>query len=103
MASKAHNIPYCIHVTELETLPDYKIRVKFDDGKRGVYDMAHLLDKGVFRALRDPKVFNAAWLALGVPNWPGNIDIAPERLWTDCVQDGEVVIDAPNEGGQRAK
>ena len=85
MEAAANAIPYCIHVTELETLPDYRIRVAFEDGKRGVYDMTHLLDKGVFRSLRDPDVFNAAWLAFGVPNWPGDIDIAPERLWTDCV------------------
>lgn len=84
MDTSLRGIPCCIHVIELETLPGYQLRVVFEDGKRGVYDMTHLLDKGVFRALRDPEMFNSAWLAFGDPTWPGGIDIAPERLWTDC-------------------
>ena len=82
---EATEIPYCIHVTELETLPGHRLRVTFEDGKRGVYDMTHLLDKGVFKRLQNPGFFSCAYLDDGVPSWPGNIDIAPERLWTDCV------------------
>ena len=47
MKTATQDIPYCIHVTELETLPNYKLRVVFEDGKRGVYDMAHLDRKSV--------------------------------------------------------
>lgn len=77
-------IPYGIKATEVKPLPGYRIEVAFEDGKRGVYDMTHLLDHGVFRRLRDVRVFNSVWLAFGVPTWPGEIDMSPERLWTDC-------------------
>lgn len=73
-----------VDVTEVKTLPGYRIEVAFEDGKRGVFDMTPYLDKGVFRTLRNPSVFDAASLGLGTVRWPGDIDIAPERLYTDC-------------------
>ncbi|NMM93453.1 DUF2442 domain-containing protein [Bifidobacterium oedipodis] len=74
-----------VKVTECEPLPDYRLRVKCSDGAVGVFDMSGYLNRGVFRALRSPGVFNSVRLVFGVPTWPGDIDIAAERVRSDMM------------------
>lgn len=73
-----------VDVKSVSPLPDYCVSLVFEDGKTGVYDVAPLLDKGVFRALQNPAVFNAVHVAYGTVAWPGEIDIAPEELYENC-------------------
>lgn len=74
-----------IDVVEVEPLADYRISLLFEDGKRGIYDVSPLLDRGVFQALADLSVFNAAFIDCGTVTWPGEIDIAPEELYENCI------------------
>lgn len=74
-----------VDVTHVAALPGYRILVTFEDGKRGVYDMTPLLDRGVFRRLRDEALFRRASVDYGTVVWPGGLDVAPETLWSDCV------------------
>lgn len=36
-----------------------------------------------FKPLKDPQTFDRVRLAFGVPSWPGDIDIAAERVRSD--------------------
>ena len=83
------DMPYQVDVVEVEPLSGHRIRVRFDDGNEGVYDMTPMLGFGVFEALSDDDVFYRAHVAYGTVVWPGGLDIAPERLWTDCDPIGE--------------
>lgn len=83
------DMPYIVDVTDVRALPGHRIEVWFDDGNHGVFDMTPYLDWGVFTALRDESVFRMAHVAYGTVVWPGDLDIAPERLWTDCEPVGE--------------
>ena len=38
---------------------------------------------GMFKPLKDPQTFDRVRLAFGVPSWPGDIDIAAERVRSD--------------------
>lgn len=78
-----------VDVIEVIPLENFKLHVLFEDGTRGTFDVAPYLDKGVFRALRDISVFNAVRVANGTAVWPGEVDIAPERLYTDMIVDVE--------------
>jgi hypothetical protein len=74
-------------VVSAEYRGDYKIEVCFDDGKRGVVDFTKYIDKGgVFQRLRDSNVFRRFSInrELGVLTWEGEIDIAPETLYSDA-------------------
>lgn len=82
------NIPL-LDVVEVLPLEDYKLHVLFEDGTGGIFDVSPYLDKGVFKALRDISVFNAVRVANGTAVWPGEVDIAPERLYTDMIVDAE--------------
>jgi len=74
-------------VVSAEYRGDYKIEVCFDDGKRGVVDFAKYLDMGgVFERLRDMDLFRRFRIneELGVLTWEGDIDVAPETLYSDA-------------------
>ena len=71
---------YFPEVVQVVPFPDHTVSVYFSDGKIVAYDVKPLLDKGVFRALRDMEVFmnrcgimNARWpgmsRAMGIPRF----------------------------------
>ena len=70
---------YC-DVTTVTPLPDYRIYVEVEDGRKGIFDMKPYLDRGVFRELRDVRYFNRVGIVLGAVTWPDDQDIAPETL-----------------------
>jgi hypothetical protein len=64
---------------------DYRIEITFDDGQRGVVDFASYLERGgVFTRFRDLTFFRAFRVdeELGTLTWNGEIDVAPETLYT---------------------
>lgn len=76
-------IDYSIRVNSVQPLPGHRLKVTCSDGASGIFDMSEYLDKGVFRKLHDPAEFAKVKLVSGVPTWPGNIDIAAERIRSD--------------------
>ena len=76
-------IDYSIKVTQCEPMPGYKLKVTCSDGSTGIFDMSRYIDRGMFKPLKDPQTFDRVRLAFGVPSWPGDIDIAAERVRSD--------------------
>lgn len=70
------------HVTAVRPLADYRLDVKFADGTQGIVDMAHFLARecGVFKPLREAAFFNQVYLDNGAVTWPGDLDLAPDRM-----------------------
>ena len=77
-------IDYSIKVTQCEPMPGYKLKVTCSDGATGIFDMSRYIDRGMFKPLKDPQTFDRVRLAFGVPSWPGDIDIAAERVAPTC-------------------
>ena len=80
----ASSLPPIVDVIDVAPLPDYRVRLLFEDGKRGIYDVSPLVGIGVFRQLEDPRVFDAVHVEYGTVAWPGGVDIAPEELYENC-------------------
>lgn len=40
-------------VKTVKPLPDYRIHVEIEDGRKGIFDMTPYLDRGAFSELRD--------------------------------------------------
>jgi hypothetical protein len=74
-----------IRATEVEALEGYVIRVTFSDGAVKEIDLSEDLAeaRGVFVALRDPRIFSEAGIneVGGTVEWPGEIDLDPEVLY----------------------
>ena len=71
-------------VVDVAAVDDYQLLVTFIDGKKGLFDCKPYLEKGVFKQLKEPRFFNLAHVGFETVCWPNRIDIAPERLYTDC-------------------
>ena len=93
-----------VDVTGVVALPEYRLFVTFEDGKQGIYDVCPHLEHGVFQRLKDKNLFARASVDYGTVVWPGDLDIAPETLWEECVPaamlpDGRVVARYARDGG----
>lgn len=64
---------------------DYTLTILFDNGERKVFDVKPYLDKGIFRELKDLKVFNAVRPFLGSIEWPHGQDFCPDTLYWEAV------------------
>lgn len=67
-------------VKVVKPLPDYRIFVEIEDGRRGIFDMKPYLDRGVFWELKDVHYFNQVGILFGAVTLPHEQDIAPETL-----------------------
>lgn len=74
-----------IDVVSVEALPDYKLSLVFSDGRRGVFDMTPYLKIGQYTKLVNPDIFREVRVECFTASWPGGIDIAPERLYEECL------------------
>jgi hypothetical protein len=70
-------------VAEVEALPGFRLRVRFNDATNGFVDMAAFIKSeaaGVFAALRDENLFRQVKIVLGAVSWPGDLDLAPDAM-----------------------
>ena len=77
-----HDLVFARYKTE------YKIEVRFDDGKGGTVDFSSYLKKGgVFDRFKDITFFKGFKIneELGVLTWWDEIDIAPETLYSEAI------------------
>ena len=69
-------------------MPDYRIYVEVEDGRKGIFDLKPYLDKGVFRELKEISYFNQVGILFGAVTWPNEQDIAPETLLAEMLPIG---------------
>ena len=80
-----------INVVAVEPLEGYRLALEFESGPErshssGVFDMSGYLSWPAFAPLADEAEFAKAYTDGVTVCWPGDIDIAPERLHTDCLR-----------------
>ncbi|CAA7616601.1 conserved hypothetical protein [Magnetospirillum sp. LM-5] len=71
-------------IAAVRPLADYRIWVRFNDGREGVVDMADLVNSpeaGLFSSLTDTALFDRAFLLHGAVTWPNGLDLAPDALY----------------------
>lgn len=71
-----------LHVTAVECLAPFRLRVSFDDGCVKVVDLSGELWGEVFEPLQDPDFFRRAFVnpETGTVQWPNGADLAPTFL-----------------------
>lgn len=68
-------------ITEAIPADDYKLKLVFTNGERGIYDCSGLLSFGVFQELRDKNYFKQVRALHGTVVWPHGQDICPDTLY----------------------
>lgn len=82
-------------VRSVEALPDFALRVTFNDGLSGIVRMSRLIHSdlaGVFAVLVDPMKFAQVYVKHGAVTWPGEIDLAPDAMHEEIKQRREWVL-----------
>lgn len=74
-------------VSEVTPTNDYKLKLVFTNGEKGVYDCSSLLDFGVFKEFRDIEYFKKVTVIHGTVAWPHEQDICPDTLYLDSVKE----------------
>ena len=72
-----------LHVTNAKYVEDYKIEVSFNNGRKGVADLASVLQGSVFESLKDKSKFSNFIVdeELETIVWPNGADLAPEYIY----------------------
>jgi hypothetical protein len=64
---------------------DYTITLLFTNDEVRSFDVKPYLDKGIFRDLKDLRVFNSVKPFLGSVQWQNGQDFCPDTLYLDSV------------------
>ena len=80
-------------VKAVEPNPDYTLTLVFTNGEVRRFDVRPYLHIGIFKALKDPHIFNSVRPFLGSIRWQGGQDFCPDTLYqeSDVVTDGDAV------------
>ena len=68
-------------IIEVEALEEYQLKLTFDNGEIKIKDMKPYLDKGIFKKLKDIKVFNNVKIKYGTISWENDIDMCVDSLY----------------------
>lgn len=78
--------PAVIKVSGVKPMANHKLWVRFSTGEAKVFDFTPLLSSPAFAPLTDESLFREVYIDYGVTVWrDGDIDIAPERLYSDGI------------------
>lgn len=82
-------------VSSIRLCGGYKFEVIFNDGLSGIVDMSELImgnHSGVFGKLQNEALFKCVFLHYGAVTWPGDIDLAPDRMYEEISRFGKWVL-----------
>jgi hypothetical protein len=79
-------VPDLVHVTGVEVIGEYLLRLTFEDGTVGDVSFADREWRGVFEPFRDPQRFAEVVVdkQMGTIAWPSGLDMAPEPLYAEA-------------------
>ncbi len=71
-----------VWIETAQPLTGYRLKVRFNDGLEGVYQVEPERRGGVFLKLLEAETFNAVTINpdFGCVEWPGGIDLCPDTM-----------------------
>jgi Protein of unknown function (DUF2442) len=72
-----------LHITNARYLEDYKVEVSFNDGRKGIADLADALKGSMFEPLKNKSLFSRLVVdkELDTIVWSNGADLAPEYVY----------------------
>ena len=72
-----------LHITNARYLEDYKVEVSFNDGRKGIADLADALKGSMFEPLKNKSLFSRLVIdkELDTIVWSNGADLAPEYIY----------------------
>lgn len=63
---------------------DFTLSVAFENGEKGLLDMKPYLDFGIFKKIRDPKIFETVHVSFDTIARESGADLDPEFVYEKC-------------------
>lgn len=70
-------------IKEVHPSDDYTLSIIFDNNGERVFDVKPYLDKGIFKHLKDRRIFNSVKPVLGSIQWINGLDFCPDTLYLE--------------------
>lgn len=70
-------------VSKVEALPNYRLKLSFDNGEVRVFDVTPYISKGIFQALQSVDYFEQVKPFFGGVQWPQEQDLSPDTLYLE--------------------
>jgi len=74
-----------LSIVKVEPLQEYQLLLTFENGEKRIFDMKPYLDKGIFKELKDEKMFRSVRVSFDSIEWSNQADIDPEVLYEESV------------------
>ena len=74
-------------VKAVQTMQDFLLRLTFKNGEVKIFDMKPYLEIGIFKELKEERIFNTAKLSFDAVEWENEADIDPETLYSNSVKE----------------
>ena len=68
-------------IIDVKSEKNYSIEVKFSNGQIRSLDMRPYLDKGVFKRLKNERIFKTVHVSFDTVEWDCGIDLDPEFVF----------------------
>ena len=81
---RCYNVPVMLKVQEVRALPEYRIRVRYQDGVEGEVDLSQYVGKGVFSAWEDRTFFEGVHVSShGSIAWNDDIELCADSIYLE--------------------
>lgn len=74
-----------IGIKDVEPLKNYLLLLTFDNGEKKKFDMKPYLETGIFKELKDIKLFSTVKISFDTIEWANQADFDPEVLYQKSV------------------
>jgi len=74
-----------LSIIKVKPLKDYKLMLTFENNENRIFDVKPLLNKGVFKELKDPEVFKTVHISFDSIEWDNSADLDPEILHEESI------------------
>lgn len=74
-----------LSVVDVKPMEDYRLFLTFENGEKRVFDMKPYLEKGIFKELKDERMFRSVRISFDSIEWSNQADIDPEVLYQKSV------------------
>ena len=70
-------------IVKVKPQKNYKLLLLFDNNEWRIFDVSPYLDKGIFKELKSPEIFNSVKTVDGSVQWQNEADFCPDTLYLE--------------------
>lgn len=76
-----------IKLIEVKGMPDFKLFLKYENGKEGVVDLSYIERRGIFDIWNEPGKFQSVYMntEVNAPAWSDELDLDPFNLYLKLI------------------